>query len=450
MTVAEPAGFGGSSSSPFRRLAAISSKLLGLPLLLALGLGVMLTQSESRFRALSKGLDADEAALHRFRWEPPALRRAGEAGNAAEAMYEVLAKLPALAAPEREAVAKLLHFGGPVDAALKARFAERGPALAQLRAASRRSFAMTTLSAGQGDGMHGPDYVRVLDAVMLMLSQAEAAGANEALEVSTDAIRIGQLLIPGGPLEAASVASRISALAARVIGRQATHATPAALINAAKELHLLAKNPAPTGVGLELADIQAAARVREAAARKSGTPWGAVSARKELFAAWAVYDAPERWRELDPADYPAAVATWRGEGERRASSELPFVADASRGVTGFLFDDMRGQALVRCLAVGVATLSDRARTGKLPREPLGFKDPTLRDPFSGRNLNWRVTQDGTDLAVWSVGENMRDDFGTDEWSGQAPLDVTVHFTLAVAEELTAAAERGRRRRPTPP
>jgi hypothetical protein len=296
--------------------------------------------------------------------------------------------------------------------------------------------------------LHGPDYPRVLDAVMIMLAQAEAAGASDALEGADDAIRIGQLLIPGGPLEATSVASRITALASRVIGRQATHASQVALIGTARELHMLAKNPAPTGVGLELADIQAAARVREAAAHKSGTPWAAVSARKALFEAWAVYDTPSRWRELDPTDYPAALATWRSEGERRASSELPFVSDASRGVTGFLFDDMRGQALLRCLAVGVATLADRARTGKLPREPLGFKDPVLRDPFSGRILAWRVTQDGSDLAVWSVGENLRDDLGNDEWEGQAPLDVIVHFTLAAVEEL-AATERGRRRRAAP-
>jgi hypothetical protein len=358
----------------------------------------------------------------------------------------VFAKAKPLESAEREAIAKLIHFGGAPEPASAALLAERAALNTELRNASRRSFAMTRLDAQLGDGMRGPDYGRVMDAVLVMLAQAEASSPTDALEAAADGIRIGQLLIPGGPLEAASVAARINALAARVIGRQASQAPTSVLMTASRELHLLAKSPPPTGLGLELADIQAAARVREAAAHKSGSPWGAVGARKALFEAWAVYDGPTRWRAIEASDYPAAIAIWRGEGERRASSDLPFVSDASRGVTGFLFDDMRGQALVRCLAVGVATLADRARSGKLPREPLGFKDPALRDPFSGRNLNWRVTQDASDLAVWAVGENLRDDMGTEEWSGQAPLDVTVHFALGAAEVVAEAGERGRRRR----
>ena len=46
----------------------------------------------------------------------------------------------------------------------------------------------------------------------------------------------------------------------------------------------------------------------------------------------------------------------------------------------------------------------------------------------------------------TVGENLRDDLGTEEWSGQAPLDVTVHFALGAPNEVAAAGERGRRRR----
>jgi len=90
---------------------------------------------------------------------------------------------------------------------------------------------------------------------------------------------------------------------------------------------------------------------------------------------------------------------------------------------------MRGQALLRTLSVGVATLAERSRRGRAPREPVTLSEPALVDPYNGQPLKWRITQDGTELSIWSVGEDRRDDKGTSDWTTQAPIDVVVHFRL---------------------
>jgi hypothetical protein len=148
-----------------------------------------------------------------------------------------------------------------------------------------------------------------------------------------------------------------------------------------------------------------------------------------LFDKWAYLDGPTRWRKITPGDYPGALDSWKREFDFRSRAQYPEVSEGTAGVLGFLYDDMRGQALVRALTVGVATLAERARRGRLPREPSGLRDPALCDPFNGQPLHFRVTQDLDELAIWSVGEDLRDDKGSKDWSIQAPVDVVVRFAL---------------------
>jgi hypothetical protein len=79
--------------------------------------------------------------------------------------------------------------------------------------------------------------------------------------------------------------------------------------------------------------------------------------------------------------------------------------------------------------VGVATLADRARRGRTPRDPVSLTEAALVDPYNGQPLKWRLAQEGGEFSIWSVGEDRRDDKGTSEWSAQAPIDVVVRFRL---------------------
>jgi len=96
-------------------------------------------------------------------------------------------------------------------------------------------------------------------------------------------------------------------------------------------------------------------------------------------------------------------------------------------------DDMRGQALLRMLSIGLSTLAERAYRGSLPPQPSGLRDSGLADPFRGQPFNYRVAANGSELTLWSVGEDYRDDAGSDDWNGPAPRDVTLHFALASRE-----------------
>ena len=116
-------------------------------------------------------------------------------------------------------------------------------------------------------------------------------------------------------------------------------------------------------------------------------------------------------------------------------------ADA-QGVVDFLYDDMRGQALLRGLTVGVATLAERAYRGKLPMEATTAREPALCDPFTGKPLGYRVAADGSEVVVWSVGEDMHDDNGSDDWTDAAPIDVTLRFPIPRPEEQRAKRHGG--------
>jgi len=262
-------------------------------------------------------------------------------------------------------------------------------------------------------------------------------------------VRLGQDLVPGAPLEAASVATRVAGIAAPVLARCARGASYAALIGAARELHLMATNPPPSFGGIELSDLTALVLLRDLSVvwppTHGESPFKRLRTRPILLEAFKHFDKPARWREVSPAHYPAALTTWLDEQEWRDRSELPLVRNASGDVAGFLFDDMRGQAIVRALTVGLATLAERVNRERLPREPINLNDPALSDPFTGRPLLWRVTQDGSELSIWSVGEDRRDDKGASGWTAQAPIDVTLHFALG-GPVLSAKAPAGKAQR----
>jgi hypothetical protein len=99
-----------------------------------------------------------------------------------------------------------------------------------------------------------------------------------------------------------------------------------------------------------------------------------------------------------------------------------------------MLDDMRGQALVRAAAVGLATLAERTRRKRMPREPINLSDAALRDPYNGQPLKWRLSADASELTLWSLGEDRRDDKGSSEWTAQAPRDVVVYFRVPPLEE----------------
>jgi hypothetical protein len=214
------------------------------------------------------------------------------------------------------------------------------------------------------------------------------------------------------------------------------------VLRAARELYTLAAHAPTAAGGIELADLRAGVKLRDLAqlfATEDGSSVVTrVRRRPALFQAAHYFDNPARWRELTPDHYPLIVETWQREQEWRSRSELSLVADATAPVVDWLYDDMRGQALIRELAVGMATKGERMRRQRTPREPVQLQDPVLCDPFTGHALKWRLSADGTELSLWSVGEDRRDDKASSDWTSQAPVDVVVHMRLKAPHELDAA------------
>jgi len=423
-------------------------KLVLVTLLIVLGIGTLVGRSELKHRELSEAVSSHIAAYQRQRWVRPVLRGSPGDGNAAADAQKALNGFKRMSNQAREQLALAVHYGkalGPDELGWVDAQAYR---IASLHAAASRSWAVTALDPEAPDNPPPPDYVRFVDAMLYVLADAGRLPPDACLPAACDAIRMGQDLVPGAPLEAASVSMRVTSLAAPVIARCARGASYTALVNAARELHMMASNPPPTFGGIELADIQALVRVRDLSVvwppPMGESPIKRLQRRPVLLEAFKQLDKPGRWRAISATKYPQALQTWVEEQEWRDRSELPLVREASGDVTGFLFDDMRGQALVRVLTVGLATLAERVNRERLPREPINLKDPALADPFNGRPLLWRVASDGSELSIWSVGEDRRDDKGSSEWAKQAPIDVTVHFGLAALAPPVKTAKRSLR------
>ena len=108
---------------------------------------------------------------------------------------------------------------------------------------------------------------------------------------------------------------------------------------------------------------------------------------------------------------------------------MPLVASATADVDGWLLDDMRGQALLRAEAVGLATLAERIRRKRFRANRSTSTTPRCAIRSTVSSCKWRTAADGSELSLWSIGEDRRDDKGSTEWTAQAPRDVVVYFPL---------------------
>jgi hypothetical protein len=401
-------------------------------LLLALAVAGLAAYSEFKFRERSASLDVELATYKRQRWDRPVLRgRPGE-GNAALEALQALQGFTGLSAEEREGLAAQLFHGQKLMRDQDALVAKHAAMTAKLRQATQLGWSMTELSPERRNAA-APPYPLLIDAVLLALGDAKRGTSDDCLTACADLARLGQDLVPGASLEATSVSMRITSLAAPVVSSCVADASLEALSRAAREFGALALQPPPIGSGIELADLRASAELRRLAELLppggEELPWTRLRKRPSLLGAFVYFEKPSRWRELSAKSYPLALDTWHREQEWRAQSEIPLVAESTAGVDGWLYDDMRGQALLRSLTLGLSTVAARARTKRLPHEPVGLNDPGLRDPFNGQALKWLVPEAGVELSIWSVGEDRRDDKGLTEWTAAAPIDVVVRFPL---------------------
>jgi hypothetical protein len=388
---------------------------------------------ERAYRQLGHALDADSAALRSFRWERPVLRGPLGEGNAADEVFAALEKWKPLGPALRDSLTEKVRNGKPLTAAEADAIEARSSQLRALRGSGQQRWSRTDLVPERGNDMRVPAYPRLLEAALALLAEAQSASADECLQTAADVIRVGQDVVPAAPLEAASLAARLTALSAQVIARCAARADLASLRRSSHELRVLATHPAPTGSCIELEEVAGAMALRRRAAlTDKPSPLYVAKAlldRPQLLAAWSTHDTPSRFRQLTPEHYPDALEDWRREQDFRLQSN-PAAALAGDHVLARLLDDMRGQALVRMLGIGVTTLAERAYRGTLPSTPTGLRDPALSDPYRGQPFNFRVTDAHPELTLWSVGEDYRDDGGSDEWVGRVPRDVTLHFPLA--------------------
>jgi hypothetical protein len=281
--------------------------------------------------------------------------------------------------------------------------------------------------------MRIPNYPQIVDAGLCLLADARKAPAADCLHAAADVIRLGQDLVPGAPLAAASASAHLTSLAAKLVPRCAADADLATLRRAVREFNLLATHPPPTGAAIEVQDLASSTKLRKqlSLANKASPAlvWTTLLERPQLLPAWALLDRPARFRKLSPENYPDATLEWRHEQDFRAKSDLPLSAARSPDVLDRMHDDMRGQAVLRMLTIGLATLADKAYRGKLPSRPTTLEDAALADPYRGAEFNYRIADDGSELTLWSIGEDYKDDGGSSEWTENAPIDVVVHFPL---------------------
>jgi hypothetical protein len=356
------------------------------------------------------------------------------AGNAADEIYSALDSWKPLGKPLQRDLAEKVHFAiqlsGSEAAALQLRRAD----LRALRNAVQQRWSRTDLAIERGAELRVPNYPGLIEAGLVLLVEAQQGSPEDCLQESADVIRIGQDVVTTAPLEAASAATHLSALAGRVMARCAQSADLASLRRAMHELRILATQPAPTGTCIELEELAAATELRKRAALSNKQkPWEVAKAmvqRPKLLAAWAIHDNPARFRQITADRYPDAMEDWKREQDYRLRSGTREMIAAAAGVLTRLQDDMRGQAIVRMLEIGLSTLADRAYRGKLPAKPSLLDDPLLVDPFRGQPFHFSVASNGAELTLWSVGADFHDDNASEEWNESMPRDVTLHFPLS--------------------
>lgn len=398
---------------------------------LSAALGTSVAYSEREYARLSRTLERDVGAARETRWERPVLRGAMGDGNAADDIYAALAEWRPLEPAMRRDLAQNVYYGMPLSAAQRKALEERGTALRALRAAAQQRWSHTDLAVERGSRMRVPDYPKAVEASLGLLAQAQTQPPEACLQTAADVVRIGQDLVPSAPLEAVSVAARLTGVAARAAARCARHADLASLRKAAHELRVLATHPAPVGSALETEQLAAAAELQQRAAltdKPASAVFDTILARPQLLAAWSSYGGAARAREFQPERYPETMEDFRREQDFRAR-QSPLHAKAAPAILAHIQDDMRGQAYLRMLCVAVSTLAERAYRGTLPSQPSALRDEALRDPFRGQPFRYRIAPNGVEFSLWSVGADLRDDDGSDEWTEAGPRDVTLHVAL---------------------
>lgn len=404
--------------------------LSALLLLSLLALGG-LAYAERQLAIRSARLDADIAALHRLRWQRLPLRGDALPGNAAPLAHEAVAEVADVPAAVLEELADQLHHAQPLRVDQQTFVRARRTSLGKLIESTQRGWSMTHLPLERGARTPIPNYQRAVVAAVVALADGTLMAPDACLTRCADVIRMGQDLVPGAPLEAASAAARINGIASRVVRGCARLANAGDLQRAAQEFHMLAKQPAPTAHGLIVHDLIQAVSARRALSLPASPSHArlltALRERPARLAEWDVVDNPHRFRQLSPTDYPAVLAAWRQEAKRRDESGLPSVVEANAGVAGFLLDDMRGQAMLRATAVALAVLAEQAERGRVPDRPDALSDPGLSDPFTGHPLRYR--RHGGEVTLWSLGEDLRNGDGDTSWSHGAPHDVVARLTV---------------------
>jgi hypothetical protein len=396
-----------------------------------LAIGCAIAYFERTYVQLADNLARDVAAARAFRWERPVLRGAMGDGNASDDIYAALADWVPIGSELRRDLAQRVYFGQPLEAAQVSALAAREPLLHALRAAAQQRWSHTDLVAERGLDLLVPEYPKLIEAALGLLAEAQTRAPEPCLQEAADVIRIGQDLVPSAPLEATSVAARLTALSARVIARCALHAELLQLRKTTHELRVLATHAPPTGSGIELEELASAHGWQERAALTGKTPAEVARTlwrRPQLLAAWSRYENPARFRSLVPEHYPDALEEWRREQDFRLR-ESPETARLGAKVHEHLLEDMRGQATLRMLCVAVSALAERAYRGSLPNPPSALRDAALADPFRGQPLRFRLSPNGAEFTLWSVAADFRDDDGSDDSTDNGPRDITLHVAL---------------------
>jgi hypothetical protein len=273
-----------------------------------------------------------------------------------------------------------------------------------------------------------PDYAKAEEAALGLLADARSRAPLACLQEAADVIRIGQDLVPSAPLEAVVLSARLTTYAGRVITHCALRADLPALRTATHELRVLATHPPPIGTCLEVEALAATAELEQRAALTDKAPGEVISTlleRPGLLAAWSRRGSPTRLRQILPEHYPDSLEELRRERDLRGLRS----ADAASREWLRIQEDLRGQAQLRMLAVAVAGLAERAYRGSLAGPPNALLDAFLADPFRGKAFQFSLAPNGAEFSLWSVGADLRDDGGAEEWTETGPRDVTLHVAL---------------------
>lgn len=412
-------------------MAKIARQLPFLVTILLLMAASIVGAHESNYRNLSGRLADALANARAQRWERPVLRGAMRDGNAASELYSALQDFPPLGPSLRNSLAENVFFGQPLDLDQLQAINRRALALRALRDSVQQGWSRTELAPERGTQLLVPDYPKLMEAGLALLAQAQTSEPASCLQQAVDVLRIGQDIVPYAPLEAATVEAHLAAFSARVIARCARAADLQALRRASHELRVLATHPAPIGTAIELETLAAAGDLQRRAALTDKNPlqvFQTVLDRPQLLVAFQGHLHPERYRQVNPENYPEALELWKREYDLQKQTD-PEAQAIEAHVVARLNDDRRAVAIVRILCVALTALAERAYRGNMPLDPAVLQEKALVDPYQGQRLRYRVAKNGAELTLWAVGPDMRDDGGSEEWTEAGPRDVTVHVAL---------------------